>query len=127
MKATHRPRLLAVVLLGMAAVGLAACQDAAAYEPWGYYYGWPAYERSVYVGDSVPFYALHPPVYYSYPVARPYGYSPFAYPPGVRTPEVERPQPAVVQNPYVAGFVEGGPAASTAKVQPLRIVNPYAK
>ena len=34
----------------------------------------------------IPYYALYPPVYYSYPVARPYGYSPFAYPPGTMTP-----------------------------------------
>ena len=36
-----------------------------------------------YSSEYVPYYAMHPPVYYSYPVPRPYGYSPFAYPPGV--------------------------------------------
>ena len=50
----------------------------------------------------LPFYALYPPVYYSYPVARPYGYSPFAYPPGTLTPDVApRPAAAMYQNPYV--------------------------
>ena len=38
---------------------------------------------------NVPYFAAHPPVYYSYPVPRTYGYSPFAYPPYVMTPEVE--------------------------------------
>jgi hypothetical protein len=50
----------------------------------------------------MPYYALYPPVYYSYPVARPYGYSPFAYPPGTITPEAP-PQAAAVEfrNPFV--------------------------
>lgn len=50
----------------------------------------------------VPYYSLFPPVYYSHPVARPYGYSPFAYPPGTITPAVA-PQVAAVEyvNPFV--------------------------
>jgi hypothetical protein len=37
------------------------------------------------------------------PVARPYGYSPFAYPGIVQTPEVvvEPVEPAIIDNPYV--------------------------
>ncbi len=35
----------------------------------------------------VPHFALYPPVYYSAPVPRSYGWSPFAYPPGMMTPE----------------------------------------
>jgi hypothetical protein len=52
----------------------------------------------------VPYFAAHPPVYYSTPVPRTYGYSPFAYPPDVRTPEVAGGcvvQPAAIINPYV--------------------------
>ena len=49
-----------------------------------------------------PYYALYPPVYYSYPVARPYGYSPFAYPPGVLTPEAK---PALGGQTYINPFV----------------------
>src|SRR5262245_12087464 len=51
----------------------------------------------------LPYYALYPPVYYSYPVPRTYGYSPFAYPPGTMTPEVIQPAQAapVIYNPYV--------------------------
>ena len=33
--------------------------------------------------SPAPYFAMHPPVYYSYPVAYPYGYSPFPNPPGV--------------------------------------------
>ena len=49
-----------------------------------------------------PYFALHPPVYYSAPVPRSYGYSPFAYPGSVRTPEVAVPQvqPQVIENQY---------------------------
>ena len=48
-----------------------------------------------------PYFALHPPVYYSYPVPRTYGYSPYAYPGGVRTPEIEPVKPTVILNPHV--------------------------
>ena len=48
-----------------------------------------------------PYYAMFPPVYYSYPVARPYGYSPFAYPPGTVTPEIKPTAAAEYINPYV--------------------------
>ena len=36
-----------------------------------------------------PYFALHPPVYYSCPVPRSYGYSPYAYPGCVETPQVD--------------------------------------
>jgi hypothetical protein len=84
--------------------------------------------------NNLPYFALHPPVYYSEPVPRTYGYSPFAYPPGVMTPEiVSEPKPVTINNPYV-------PATSPAKAdikptdrsasasqapEPLVIVNPF--
>ncbi|MCC6494142.1 MAG: hypothetical protein IT424_14105 [Pirellulales bacterium] len=55
------------------------------------------------LADEVPYYAAFPPVYYSYPVARTYGYSPFAYPPGVMTPDIDVVEPAVIENPYFNG------------------------
>ncbi len=65
-------------------------------------YGLGFYNYSSYDMPRIPYYALYPPVYYSYPVARPYGYSPFAYPPGVLTPEAPaRPKAAEYRNPYV--------------------------
>lgn len=83
--------------------------------------------------QNVPYYALHPPVYYSYPVPRTYGYSPFAYPPGVMTPEITMaPQPETIINPHVPA---GAPEASAIKTdtsasvnrqpEPLVIYNPY--
>ncbi|MHC4401882.1 MAG: hypothetical protein ACYTG0_19595 [Planctomycetota bacterium] len=42
---------------------------------------------------DVPYYAAHPPVYYSHIVARPYGYSPHAYYPGIVTPDFELSSP----------------------------------
>src|SRR5262249_15149277 len=51
---------------------------------------------------NVPYFAAHPPVYYSYPVPRTFGYSPFAYPPYVMTPEMsEESAPVEITNPYV--------------------------
>jgi hypothetical protein len=58
-------------------------------------YGFPGDWR------RIPFFALHPPVYYSYPVARPYGYSPFAYPGWVTTPASEEEGSKEIINPFV--------------------------
>ncbi len=99
-------------------------------------YGWDiaALYRELY--NNLPFYALHPPVYYSYPVPRTYGYSPFAYPPGVMTPEIAcEVQPVTINNPYVpatkpatapANSPVDRAAATTNGVQPLVVINPYA-
>jgi hypothetical protein len=48
-----------------------------------------------------PYFALHPPVYYSYAVPRPYGYSPYAYPSYVMTPEFKPVKPQMFLNPHV--------------------------
>src|SRR3989304_1457231 len=65
---------------------------------WGYGMGY-LYNSLDY---NVPYFAAHPPVYYSYPVPRTYGYSPFAYPPHVMTPDVEMDTaPLEIINPYV--------------------------
>ena len=82
--------------------------------------------------NNLPYYALHPPVYYSYPVPRTYGYSPFAYPPGVMTPEAAGVQPLEIINPYVptpqekpVSAKKDRTAAVTAQPEPLVIVNPF--
>lgn len=83
--------------------------------------------------SKVPYFAAHPPVYYSYPVPRTYGHSPFAYPPHFRTPEVvENAQPVQISNPYFQGSTKK-PAAPPAdetveakpKAGPLVVENPY--
>jgi len=75
----------------------------------------------------IPYYALFPPVYYSYPVARPYGYSPFAYPPGTVTPDVPpvAAGPVEYRNPHV-------PRSSSATLDksasmPRMYTNPFVK
>jgi hypothetical protein len=84
---------------------------------------------------NVPYYALHPPVYYSYPVPRTYGYSPFAYPPGVMTPDIAcASQPLEIINPHVES-TEAKPTSNApnadrstainANPEPLVIINPF--
>ena len=49
----------------------------------------------------IPYFAEHPPVYYSYPVPRPYGFSPYALPAGVMPAELQvSPKPQEIINPY---------------------------
>jgi hypothetical protein len=94
--------------------------------------GWDIAELYRELLNNVPYYALHPPVYYSYPVPRTYGYSPFAYPPHVMTPDVViESQPVTIHNPHVpqqpADAKEADRAASTTRQpEPLVIANPYA-
>lgn len=83
--------------------------------------------------NNLPYFALHPPVYYSQPVPRTYGYSPFAYPPHVMTPEIAvEAQPVTIINPHVQGPQkkldkpkQDRTAASTTASEPLVIVNPF--
>lgn len=81
-----------------------------------------------------PYFALNPPVYYSYPVPRTYGYSPWPYPGDIRTPDpLAAVEPLEITNPYFNSStqtptpapektVESKPAASG----PLVIDNPFA-
>ena len=106
------------------ALGLLACGEAKA--QWGlgpgayFNYG---YANSLYTRDYVPYYAMHPPVYYSEPVPRTYGYSPFAYTGFMPTPaprivhygavvRAHVPKPVIIENPYYTGN-SSGPMRST--------------
>src|SRR4029078_11634333 len=102
-------RLVITLVLGItlfssvnlrAAQPYTACGDCG-YGAWGWG-GWGGYAMYGHEG-LLPHYALYPPVYYSLPVPRTYGYSPFAYPPTVMTPEVSMgdEQPLEIINPYV--------------------------
>src|SRR5437868_9588893 len=84
-----RQSLVLTLLLGLCVLGTlstAQAQDGCGGYGWGCDsgYGW-MYNSLRY---EVPHFAAFPPVYYSYPVARTYGYSPFAYPPYVMTPAI---------------------------------------
>ena len=72
-------------------------------------------------GEGVPYFALFPPVYYSYRVPRTYGYSPFAYPPGILTPSSEVAR-AAGQTASVASNRESSVRRGRP---PLRINNPF--
>ena len=115
-------KLIVVGLVGVV-VMLGACR--ASGQGWGVFpyapawgYGYP----NACATESVPYYALYPPVYYSYRVARTYGYSPFAYPPGVLTPGSEPPR-SVVQNVYPSATGE----TESQGPQPLKIDNPFVE
>ena len=97
-------------------------------------YGWDIADLYRQLYQNLPYFALHPPVYYSQPVPRTYGYSPFAYGPEIMTPEViEESKPVTIDNPYVP-LKNAAPAeaktpdrsASTSSTpEPLVITNPY--
>lgn len=90
---------------------------------WGGYGMGMGLPYSVYVQDQIPYFAAHPPVYYSRPVARTYGYSPFPYPPFVMTP---RPEVLFISHNLADGLPSAMPQEGTkAPVEPLVIVNPY--
>ena len=85
--------------------------------------GWAIGPR-VYSSEHIPYFAKHPPVYYSYPVARPYGYLPYAYPPVATRQQVVIVEPVLVRNGYVTGEMAPRKAEKPA---PLRIINPFAQ
>ncbi len=75
-----------------------------------------------------PYFAIHPPVYYSRPVARPYGYSPYAYPDYVRTPEPKVVKPIAYRNPFVKQSKPAGvKTASHTAVVPQITINPFVR
>ena len=132
--------LVMVLGLSLATVGetQAQCNAPGLMGGYGYGFGYGFDVGRLYgvLAQNVPYYAAFPPVYYSAPVPRTYGYSPFAYPPGTATPEISV-QPVAAKeilNPYV-------PAATTAEKeenvdqvtqkdsdpQPLAILNPYVE
>jgi hypothetical protein len=129
-----------MILLVMFAVLFAAVPNASAQygNCNGGGWGWGGYDMGYLYGQmayNVPHFAAFPPVYYSYPVPRTYGYSPFAYPPGTMTPEVVMgdEQPLEIVNPYVPSTqqekasTDQSAAAPKAnrQPQPLVIINPY--
>jgi hypothetical protein len=105
---------------GALAVVLAlGCQSSTAHAQNGYGLGFFNYGDGGYGINyrQPPYYALYPPVYYSYPVARPYGFSPFAYPPGVLTPEVKPSLSGQTYlNPFVPSSVEAVDVDQTTSV-----------
>lgn len=88
--------------------------------------------------NEVPYFSMFPPVYYSMPVPRTYGWSPFAYPPGTMTPEVVSAPtpPQEIINPHVPQSTPAKPSAETKTTartvdykapEPKEIINPFVK
>ncbi len=119
-----------VAAMSVAASPTRACDGCGYGYAWGYGYG---YLYNI-LRFEVPHFAAFPPVYYSYPVPRTYGYSPFAYPPYVMTPEiVGEAQPLEIVNPHVpsshqkSADEETDRTAAVAQPEPLVIVNPFVE
>ena len=101
--------------------------------PFGYGGYWDVGRLYRVLANNVPYYSAFPPVYYSYPVPRPYGFSPFAYLPHVQTPSIgECAQPEEITNPYApssdADAEETAAEKTTAlpsRSVPLVVFNPY--
>jgi len=55
--------------------------------------------------EGLPYFAKHPPVYYSGIVRRPYGISPYAAPSGIRPVELD---------------------VAPVRINPVKVINPYA-
>ncbi len=141
--------LFSVLLLAAVSANVAQAQfpygyggDIATWNGWGT--GWGYLGTRVGFMPQPPYYAIHPPVYYSAQIIRrPYGYSPYAWPanyPSFNTQVIEsrasaNADPAVFINPYAAQAGNGGgqlppprvgPATNdNSSVQPQLILNPY--
>jgi hypothetical protein len=92
---------------------------------WGGFAPWyTGYSR-----EYIPYYSMHPPVYYSYPVPRAYGWSPWAYPPGTMTPEIlgEMTGPQEIINPHVPPAPEAKPTSTNKSVQRRAVQGPVAQ
>ncbi|QDT68421.1 hypothetical protein MalM25_13430 [Planctomycetes bacterium MalM25] len=134
-----------LMLAAAAVIGLAAPNSADAYWWHGAGVGVGGLYRSLdYPTERrVPYFAAHPPVYYSQPVPRTYGHSPFAYGPDARTPDVApcNSAPVEIINPYVESSAKSPAAKPKAKKStrgrtistgeaaepagPLTIINPF--
>lgn len=133
-----RLAMVVVLALGLSVIDTGAaqaqCGSQCGMYGYGFGYGYDVGHLYRVLAQNVPYYAAFPPVYYSAPIPRTYGYSPFAYPPGTMTPELELPVMAAKEiiNPFVKLEEKAEePAAdkvtqdqSTATM-PLAIVNPF--
>ncbi|HYO23533.1 MAG TPA: hypothetical protein VEQ85_01135 [Lacipirellulaceae bacterium] len=132
--------LAAIGLASAGAAGRAEAQCGYGVGAYGSFGAWDVGRLYGVLAQNVPYYAAFPPVYYSVPVPRTYGYSPFAYPPGTLTPDVvESPAPLSIDNPFVPNGGESAAGSATEAAadqtttakpgtpQPLLVVNPFVR
>ena len=124
---------IVLLLLATAIVALSwSSAPAVAGDGYSYGYGFGYVPYSIYSQDRIPYFAQHPPVYYSYPVPRTYGYSPYAYPPSVMTPPAKPTMPITLDNPFVPKRVKVKEAIDRSTAagrlpEPLVLVNPFVR
>jgi hypothetical protein len=129
--------LFAIAPLAIAAIAFISSAQAQGPYCGGGWGGWGAnFPYGLYGSrvNDVPYFSMFPPVYYSLPVPRSYGWSPFAYPPGTMTPEVVAEQSQDITNPYVPQNSESKPAkpssvrtAAYRAPVPQVLINPFVK
>ncbi|HTU26872.1 MAG TPA: hypothetical protein VMF30_15805 [Pirellulales bacterium] len=117
--------IFAAGLVGCLAAGANSAQAQIFAPSYGFAGGTGPY--NLYIQDTPPFYAMYPPVYYSQPYSRSYGWSPFAYPPGFGTPQTSLTSPQGVQTSAVYDQNAVPAPETVAVVQPLTIENPFYK
>lgn len=129
-------RALILTVIALTPIGLSESASAqCSYGGLGWGWGLGIGQLYQVLADNVPYYSAFPPVYYSYPVPRTYGYSPFAYLPTEKTPDiVMQSEPVSITNPYFEDAADPGaqdalPAvdrtAARTQLPPLVIHNPY--
>ncbi len=128
------------VVLAVAAVAtmLSVCSSSAQAQTWGggRFYGFGGWNSGPLGLNSTPYglgqvpvppyFALHPPVYYSHPVKAAYGLSPYAALPRVAQ---ATPEPELVMNPFITEEErEAKPdvdQVTQAEPKPRMILNPF--
>lgn len=91
-------------------------------QPWG---GGLAWNWPFYVQERVPYFAAHPPVYYSTPIARSYGHSPFPYPSTLW--QVPQRRELRVANTFVAPVPQLLSVVEVPVSKPEVVNNPFVK
>ena len=122
--------LICVVLVWGVLQNSAQAQTFGCYGATGFAYpGFFGYASNPYSLGQIPtppYFSLHPPVYYSYPIPRTYGYSPYAYPGTKETPELVMPE--VVSNPHATQGSEIDGTSNQAKVAQAQLIhNPFVR
>ena len=119
--------LAIAVLIGCLSVGAGSAQAQVFAPSYGFAGGTGPY--NMYTQDQPPFYALYPPVYYSRPMSRAYGFSPFAYPPGYSTPQNYFTSPMGLQTSAIYDTNAPAPMANTVAQAPTPLVieNPFVR
>jgi hypothetical protein len=76
--------------------------------------------------ERLPHYTLFPPVYYSHPVPRTYGYNPFASLPELKTIlEIDSGGPMIVRNPCTRSAAGSEASLESSANGPLVVRNPF--